>query len=43
MILYESASAIHGRPSVLNMSSTGYFANCFLHTAPRHNWNFGFL
>ena len=30
MILYESASAIHGRPSIIDASREGYFANAFL-------------
>ncbi|CAM9160642.1 unnamed protein product [Choristocarpus tenellus] len=36
MILYESASVIHGRPTPFNGE---FFANLFLHYAPTEGWN----
>jgi prolyl 4-hydroxylase len=35
MLLYESASCIHGRPTPLNGRA---FVNVFCHTRPKENW-----
>ena len=36
MLLYESATLIHGRPSTFHGK---FFANCFLHYKPKSDWN----
>jgi hypothetical protein len=44
MVLYESASCIHGRPSRLVASSDdAWYANSFVHFAPKNDWNFEFM
>jgi len=44
MVLYESASCIHGRPSrLVAASDDAWYANSFVHFAPKNDWNFEFM